>query len=204
MMNTKLEKALQSSFSYEEYRELMARHVAKGTSSGKEQSEALHNYTMLNDRRMKRLDKTLKLENELVQRVKLYEKKVIWLVLTESWCGDAAHTMPVMNSMAALNEHINFRVALRDENEGLMNEYLTNGSKSIPKLLVIDDESREVIATWGPRPQIATQMVENFKRLNGKLTPEFKQDLQLWYNKDKGQGTAADLVNLMVLEGVGN
>lgn len=203
-MNKTIIDALKKAQSYPEYRDTVARHVAKGTSTGDTQSDALSNYTLLNDKRMKRLDKTLKLDTGLVEKIKNYDKKVTWLVLTESWCGDAAHTMPVMNKISALNDNISFKVVLRDENDGLMMQHLTNGSKSIPKLLVIDEATEEVIQTWGPRPSKATEMVHAFKKEHGTLTPEFKQDLQMWYNKDKGQNTATDLVNLMVLEGVSN
>ncbi|WP_340199698.1 thioredoxin family protein [Ascidiimonas sp. W6] len=199
-MNQALVKALESAKSYMEYRNLVSHHVVLGTSTGFDQSEALSNYTMLNDRRMKRLDKTVKLAPEIQERVKEHSKNVTWLVLTESWCGDAAHTIPIMEKMAALNDQIELKVSLRDENEDLMNQYLTNGNKSIPKLLVIDNASGEVLNTWGPRPSKATAAVEAFKNQFGTLTPEFKQDLQLWYNKDKGQNTAEDLSKLMILE----
>jgi hypothetical protein len=78
---------------------------------------------MLNDKRMKRLDKTTKLTEEAVADIKSYNGDVTWLVLTESWCGDAAQTMPVINKVAELNDNITFKVLLRDENEALMNEF---------------------------------------------------------------------------------
>lgn len=200
VMNTALIEALNKAQSYESYRTLVAKHVALGTSTGNTQSEALSNYTMLNDRRMKRLDKTVALAPEIIEKVMKHTKKVTWLVLTESWCGDAAHTMPVMQKIATLNNKIDFKVVLRDTNDPLMQQYLTNGNKSIPKLLVIDDATGEVIDTWGPRPTIATAAVAAYKRKHGALNPEFKQDLQLWYNKDKGQNTTSDLAELMILK----
>ena len=36
-------------------------------------------------------------------------------------------------------ENIELKIVLRDENEELMNEFLTNGSRSIPKLIVLDE-----------------------------------------------------------------
>ena len=36
-------------------------------------------------------------------------------------------------------------------------------------------------------------MVEAYKKEHGKLTPEFKEDLQKWYNQDKGQSILSDL-----------
>ena len=192
-----IEESLTKAISYLEYRVLVQNLVAEGKSTGELQTEALSNFTMLNDKRMKRLDKTTKLTDEAVAEITSYNGDVTWLVLTESWCGDAAQTMPVINKVAQLNDNITLKVILRDENEALMNEFLTNGGKSIPKLIAIDNTSGNVIGDWGPRPTKATQLVNEYKAAHGKLTPEFKQDLQVWYNKDKGQNTVSDLLKLV-------
>ena len=192
-----IEESLTKATSYQEYRALVQNLVAEGKSTGESQTEALSNYSMLNDKRMKRLDKTTKLTDEAVAEIKSYNGDVTWLVLTESWCGDAAQTMPVIHKVAELNDNITLKVVLRDENEALMNEFLTNGGKSIPKLVAIDNTSGNVIGDWGPRPTKATQLVNDYKAEHGKLTPEFKQDLQVWYNKDKGQNTVDDLLKLV-------
>jgi len=192
-----IKDSLDNSMSYQDYREHVSTLVKNEGTTGEDQSEALVNYTMLNDRRMKRWDKTVKVSDEMIQQVSSYNKKVTWLVLTESWCGDAAHLMPVMNKVAELNDAIDFKVVLRDENDDLMNQFLTNGGKSIPKLIAFDDESGDVLGTFGPRPSTATEMVNAYKEEHGKLTPEFKEDLQRWYNKDKGQTAIQDLVGLL-------
>lgn len=197
ILKNTIAESLAKATSYQEYRTLVQNLVADGKSTGKLQTEDLSNYSMLNDKRMKRLDKTTKLTEEAVAKIKSYHGDVTWLVLTESWCGDAAQTMPVINKVAELNANITLKVVLRDENEALMNEFLTNGGKSIPKLIVIDNGSGDVIGNWGPRPTKATQLVNDYKVEHGKLTPEFKQDLQVWYNKDKGQNTVADLLKLV-------
>ncbi|MEM6684602.1 MAG: thioredoxin family protein [Bacteroidota bacterium] len=192
-----IEESLAKATSYQEYRTLVENLVAEGKSTGELQTEALSKYSMLNDKRMKRLDKTTKLTDAAIAEIKAYNGTVTWLVLTESWCGDAAQTMPVINKVAELNDNITLKVVLRDENEALMNEFLTNGGKSIPKLIAIDNTSGNVIGDWGPRPSKATKMVYDYKAEHGKLTPEFKKDLQVWYNKDKGQNTIDDLLQLV-------
>ena len=171
--------------------------VEEKSTTGNDKTEALVNYTMLNDRRMKRWDKTVKLSEETIEKIKAFDKKVTWLVLTESWCGDAAHIMPVIDKVAQLNDKIDYKIVLRDDNDELMDQFLTNGGRAIPKLIMIDNETDEVIDTFGPRPSVATSMVNAFKAEHGKLTPEFKEDLQRWYNKDKGQSTVEDLVSLL-------
>jgi len=195
-----VQKGISKAMSYQEYRLLIDNLSAEGRATGSEQSEDLTNYTILNQRRMKRLDKTLKISDESVSKIKDFAKKVSWLVLTESWCGDAAQTMPMMNKVAELNENITLRVILRDENLDIMHRFLTNNSMSIPKLIMVSDETGEVLGEWGSRPSIATQMVNDYKNEHGMLTPEFKEEQQVWYNKDKGQSTLKDLLKLLALE----
>jgi len=197
MVNDIISNSLGNSMSYAEYRALVSELTENNSTTGPEKTEALANYSALNDRRMKRWDKTVKISEDTKTAIENSKTKTTWLVLTESWCGDAAHIMPVINKVAELNDNINYKIVLRDENEALMNQFLTTGGKSIPKLIMIDDETNEVVNTFGPRPSVATQFVNNYKAEHGKLTPEFKEDLQRWYNKDKGQSTIKDLAALI-------
>ena len=191
-----IKTSLKNSMSYSQYVELIENLVVQNATTGKDKTQQQVEYTKLNERRVKRWNKTLKIAEETQHKIKQFNKKTTWLVLTESWCGDAAHIVPVINKVAELNSNINFRLVLRDENEDLMNEFLTNGGKAIPKLIALD-ELNEVIGEFGSRPSIATQLVEEYKKEYGKLTPEFKEDLQVWYNKDKGESTVEDLLGLL-------
>jgi hypothetical protein len=195
-----IEESLTKSLTYQGYRTLVAKLAEEGKSTSPEQTEALANYTQLNDRRMKRWDKTLKFSDEVLEQISNMETKQTWLVLSESWCGDAAPALPVMHKIAELNSNISFKIVLRDDNIDLMNRFLTNGSMSIPKLIVIDDTTHEVIGDWGARSKAATQLVVDFKAENGQLTAEFKQDLQVWYNKDKGHSVLKDLLASLPLK----
>ena len=188
---------LKEEMTYDAYRALMDELVAEQKTTGEEQSEARIHYTSLNHKRMQRLDKKGQLSEEQEAKIKAFDKPVEWVVLTESWCGDAAQTLPFMNKMAEVNDHIDLKIVLRDKNLSLMDEHLTNGGRAIPKLIMRDQETKEVIDTYGPRPSVATKMVIDFKTKEGKLTDEFKKDLQLWYTKDKGQNTINDLLKLL-------
>lgn len=196
-INQIINNSIKNSLSYREYRQLVEKLATENSTTGNEKTEDLTEYTKLNDRRMKRWDKTLKVSDDAVQNIEQVNKKTIWLVLTESWCGDAAHIIPVINKVAELNDNIDLKLVLRDENPDLMNAFLTNGGKAIPKLIAIDSESGNVLNTFGPRPTVATKLVSDYKAKHGLLTLEFKQDLQVWYNKDKGQSTIEDLVKLL-------
>ena len=190
-----IEKSLKTAISYSGYRSLVKNLLIKGTSTGTEQSKDLTNYSMLNDRRMKRLDKTIKISEETIQEFQKVKRPQTWLVLTEGWCGDAAQSLPILNKIASYTANIDLKIVLRDENLDLMDLFLTNGGRSIPKLIVLDKDNN-VLDFWGPRPTIATKMVTDYKEKNGILDPQFKQDLQVWYNKDKGKSVQKDFINL--------
>ena len=195
-----IQEALDSAISYEEYREMVRALVVSQSTTGPEKTAALVNYTQLNNKRMARWDKTLRIPEVVVEKIATLNQKITWLVLTESWCGDASPSLPVMNKLATLSPNLELKIVLRDEHPELMDLFLTNGTRSIPKVIALNATDYTVLGEWGPRSTRATQMVEEFKAKHGKLSPEFKEELQLWYNKDKGQDILNDLVALLALE----
>ena len=192
-----IQNSLVTARSYTEYKELILNLLKEGRSTGSSQNDNLFNFTKLNEKRMKRLDKQTKLSETTKEKTQRIQKDFTWLVLTESWCGDAAQTLPILNKFAETNPKIELKVVLRDDNADLMNGFLTNGSKSIPKLIVLEKGTNNVISTWGPRSEKATNLVNDYKEKHGKLDAEFKKDLQLWYNSDKGVHIERDLVDLL-------
>ncbi len=194
-MKQLIAKILENAISYPEYRTLVHDLLSVAKPTGPIQSEALTNYSLLNDQRMKRLDKTIKISDETKAVFKSITEKQTWLVLTEGWCGDAAQNLPVIQKLAAENENIALKIVLRDEYLELMDLFLTNGGRSIPKVIVLDAQNN-VQHTWGPRPTLATEMMTDYKAKNGSIDAQFKQDLQVWYNKNKGQSVQEDFVNM--------
>lgn len=191
-----IKKSLENSYTYNEFEILVSNLLAENKATGHTQSEALTNYSLLNDRRMKRLDKTIQINATTIAEIKKINEPQTWLVLTEGWCGDAAQNLPVIHKIAAANKQINLQLVLRDDHEDLMNLFLTNGNQAIPKLILLDKQNN-VLQTWGPRPSTATKMVADYIAKHGALDPEFKKDLQIWYNKNKGQNVQEDFVELI-------
>lgn len=196
MNNTLIKNSLKKGITYATYRTLVKGLLVEGKSTGKNQTEELSNYSKLNDKRMDRLDKTLKISEETQTSLNQLNDGFTFLVIAEGWCGDAAQILPVLNKIADASSKIDLKVVCRDENEPLMEAFLTNGSKSIPKIIIVD-KNQNVINSWGPRPSIATKMVLDYKEQNGNIDAEFKKDLQIWYNKDKGNSTQKDIVQLL-------
>ena len=195
-----LKDGMESAMSYEAFRGLMQELSEMGKTTGLSQTESLVEYTRLNNRRLKRWDKTFKLSETARNKIVQLDRKIDWLVITESWCGDAAPSLPVMNKFAELNPNIQFGILLRDEYPELMEHFRTDGALSIPKLIAREGSSGKILGTWGPRPDKAAKMVQEFKLENGSLTAEFREDLQRWYNADKGQNIQEELLNILALK----
>ena len=195
-----VERSLEAAMDYTAYRDLVGELAQGGRASGTVQLGPQIEYTKINDRRMARWDKTFEVPE--LERLKLEDLKgdLFLVVLTESWCGDAAASLPIMAKVAEATQSLGLKVLLRDDNPELMDAFLTGGSRSIPKLILLDRKNNEILGEWGPRPQIATQMMEACKREHGTITEAFKGELQLWYNKDKGRGILGELMELLGLE----
>lgn len=196
-MNSNIKNSLDHSFSYEEYRNLLTNLLKVGKTTGNDQSEAMIHYAELNEARLHRLDKTMQVTDEVKLKLEQLTKEYLWLVITEGWCGDAAQILPVVNKMALVSEKVELRIILRDDNEEVMNMFLTNGTKSIPKLIIIDKESGEVINHFGPRPQEAKQLILDYKTEHGVIDETAKIELQKWYLHDKGISTQNEIMELM-------
>lgn len=196
-MKSILEHSLSSSFSYQEYRNLVTNLFKNGKVTGNEQSESLMHYTELNEARMHRLDKTMKVTDDVKSFLENLKTDYIWLVISEGWCGDAAQILPIINKMALISNKIDFKIVLRDDNEVLMNNFLTNGSKSIPILIILEKDTLKVINHFGPRPKPAIDLVKNYKEKFGLIDETIKTDLQKWYLQDKGVSTQQEIIGLL-------
>jgi hypothetical protein len=195
-MKSIIQSALQNSHSYTEYRIFVSKLISEGKSTGKEQSADLLHYSELNEVRMKRLEKTLKLDIEVEKTLQNLKSKQTWLVISEGWCGDAAQILPIIKLMSEASENIGLKIVLRDENDALMNQFLTNGAKSIPKLIILDQNSN-VIYHWGPRPEGAKNLIIEYKANHGIVDEAAKIALQKWYLDDKGISTMKEIVAIL-------
>lgn len=196
MMKNTIQQTLLNSFSYSEYRKKVTQLIAEGKSTGHEQSNDLLHYSELNEARMNRLEKTIAIVDEVKAKLENLDKKYIWLVLAEGWCGDAAQVLPVIHKMAETTNKVELKIALRDDNDALMQHFLTNGGKAIPKLIVLYAETSEVIADWGPRPHGAKQLILEYKAAHGVVDETAKIELQKWYLHDKGISIQQEIVEM--------
>lgn len=176
---------IKDSFTYRQYRQLIDKRLERGRTTSDKNSEEIIEYTRMNVQRMNRLDDQVTLKDSLKQKLEQLEENWIWLVITEGWCGDAAQNIPAINKMAEASSNIELKFILRDENLEIMDQYLTNGSRSIPKLICLDAENLEEIGTWGPRPSSIQDKAMQWKDDPEISMEEWAEKLHKRYADDK-------------------
>lgn len=184
--------------SYTEYYQLCQTLYEQGTTTSGINSEDILAYTHLNLQRMKRIYEKTQLIPEIVALLQHQKTKQNWFVLTESWCGDAAQLVPILAKIAEnSNGKIQFYTLLRDKNPEIMNAFLTNGGKAIPKL-IIADEQLNVLANWGPRPAILQEIYWKMKKEQPEQHwKEQAEVLHTWYTKDKTLTTQKEIYQIV-------
>ena len=188
---------LAAAYTYPAYRHLIEHLLAEGKTTGPVQSEELLHYAQLNEQRMSRLDKTTHLLPALAEAARQLPQPYLWLIITEGWCGDAAQLVPVFEAVAEASQgQITTRYLLRDENPDLIDQYLTHGSRSIPKLIMLRADTLTEVAHWGPRPAEAQALVTRLKA-EGMAHDEFIKALHTWYAHDRTQATQHELLALL-------
>lgn len=188
---------LANAHTYATYRQLIDELMAQNLTTGTTQTEQILQYARLNVQRMRRVDKTIGLLPELREALANLQQRYVWLTLTEGWCGDAAQIVPVLEAIVKASEgKLESRYLLRDETLDLMDRYLTDGGRSIPKLIVLHADTLTEAATWGPRPAPAHAMFLQLKSQNLPFE-QFATQLHSWYAHDKTQSTQHELLALV-------
>jgi hypothetical protein len=191
-----MQNYVHSSLTYNAYKKLIDDLLSKGMTTGPEQTEPRVSFSKLNRHRMERLEKTVTIDPEVLASLNANHRSMIFLVITEGWCGDAAQNIPVIEKVAAESDMIETRYILRDDHPSLMDAFLTNGSRSIPKLIALDRSTLEVLGTWGPRPAAAAELFAKRKE-QGVEKAVIQEELQRWYNWDRGRSLQLELASLI-------
>ena len=192
-----LASVIKKSLSYAEYLQLTENLLSQGKTTGPNQGADYVHYTNLNFHRMKRLDKTVEINTELQSLIAKIQTTQTWLVISEAWCGDAAQNVPLLQKIADLSNKIELKIILRDENLEVMDLYLTNGGRSIPKLIALENTTLNELYTWGPRPASIQNVMNELKAANVTEISEIVEKIQIAYNHDKSQSFQNEFVTLL-------
>ncbi|SOE21179.1 Thioredoxin [Spirosomataceae bacterium TFI 002] len=185
--------------SYAEYQQYANERFALGKTTGQDEkvnTEFYLHYTKMNLSRTKRVEKTASINSEIKAALDKIKAPQKWLIIAESWCGDVPHNLPLIQKMSEHQPLIEIRLILRDENLEIMDQYLTNGGRSIPKLIAFNENFTTELFTWGPRPAALQTFIDNQKSLDLPFE-EVIENTQKWYNKDKGVELMGEFVGLV-------
>lgn len=190
-----MKKYWDKGISFEEYfkktEEVIQKNEAELTEEEKEKLE----YYKLGVQRMSRMMKVYKPNEEQLQKLAEKNFKGKFLVITEGWCGDAGQSVPAVCLFFEGKNEV--KIVYRDQNPDLIDQFLTNGTRSIP-IVVILDENDKVIAHWGPRPAYGIELLKKHKE-NPETYPkeQFYNDIQVYYAKNRGVDVIDEILELI-------
>jgi len=181
--------------SYKDYFDYCVSQLKEGKSTNDNHSEAFLGYMRLGISRMKRGMRQIEVSENLIAALNT-TNITNWLVISEGWCGDAGNILPLFEKCRELN--LNLSIILRDTHPEIMDQYLTNGSRSIPMLIGFDNDFNEKFV-WGPRPAYAQNMAMEHKSNPQTSQHDFYVRLQQWYTSDKSDTIQKELVELLAV-----
>ncbi len=185
---------LSGTYTYAQYRQLIDQLLAKNNTTGNNQSAFYIDYTRQNVKRMKRAEHLVTIPSEVSQQI---TKPYQFLLISEAWCGDASYTVPVVAALAKALPAVDLSIILRDEHLEIMDRFLTNGGRSIAKLIMIDPSTHQVLGDWGPRPEKAQEIVVEMKQRPDFNQKEMSEALFKWYEEDKGESTVNEIISIL-------
>lgn len=186
-----IKKFWDNSVSYQEYLSNAAERLEHPqTDEDKDYEE----YYKLGIQRMNRMNEKFHPNEQQLERLaqKKFDGKI--LIISEAWCGDASQVVPVVSNFFGTEK---VKISYRDQDPSLIDDFLTNGSKSIPVVIILDKDFN-YINHWGPRPKHGKKLLEMHKAdPEGFSKEDFYVKLQTYYAKNRGLDTIEELLELI-------
>ncbi len=186
---------IQAGLTSQQYHETLVQQASASEDGLNEEAAEKLQFTQLNLHRTERIARTFKVPADIQKLIAQIKGPQTWMLLTEPWCGDSAQCLPYISAMAEPNKAITLRLILRDDNLDIMDDFLTNGSRSIPRLVIFDDEGNELLQ-WGPRPKEAQAVFMEAKEA-GMQKPEILEKLHLFYGRNRGAALLAEFRDIL-------
>ena len=160
-----------------------------------EAAEKMRPYFIKNVQLMNVYDESYRVSEDL-KELALAAPATTWVIITEGWCGDAAYNVPLLAALEkAVPEKIKLCLFLRDTNLELMDAYLTDGGRSIPKVVVLNQGLKE-LGTWGPRPTALQTLMKQWKS-EGLVLKDLIPKVHDWYSADNTTSLQEELSGLI-------
>lgn len=173
-------RVLQQGLTYDAYMDQWRRKNALPMKGLDKVARRMRYYSIYNLERQERVDSiyvmNARLRDLIVSGI---SGPQTWMFITEDWCVDSAHSLPILREAVALRQDLTLRILLRDENLDIMDRYLTEGRKSVPVFVGFDSEGRELFK-WGPYPKEIHVIREELKAsgAEGRVVSQTTVD---WY-----------------------
>ena len=181
-------------YTYAEFRALVGRLAAERRTSGPDQTPGLIRFTQQNVAHLDRAG-AAPLLPALVEKIRHLPRPEHWVVLAEAWCGDTAHSLPVLARLAEGSAgQVGLHVLLRSDHPAVMEAHQTNGKNSIPKLIRLDAASRQELGSWGGRPAGAQALNLKLHADPEMHTSQIVRAMNEWYAADNGQALQEELL----------
>ena len=193
-----IDKRPHGGLTYEDYLLVMDQQANAPVSGLSAEEAEKVEYTRLNLHRSLRIGRTSFLSTEHMELLDGVSRDQLWMVLTEPWCGDSAQCLPFIAVLAAHNPRIKLRILPRDENLDIMDQYLTEGKRSIPLLVAFADDGAELFR-WGPRP-VEAQAIFTAAKTEGLDKSAVLERMHLWYGRNRGQALLVELAGLLAAQ----
>lgn len=195
-MTINFNQYLAKALPYSEYIQRFEQAIAHNTPLPEAQQVTYFKYYALNLQRSHRIYNQYEVDGALLTAIDSLQRPLHWLVITEPWCGDSAQNLPIIAKIAEASQgKILLHIVYRDQNLELMDQFLTNGGRSIPKLIQLDHDLN-LLSTWGPRPEAAQALVMQLKAAN-MPHDEYIATVHKWYAENKGHDVSTELVRLI-------
>ncbi len=200
---------LENAINYSAYVAMVRELLVQNQTTGIHATDAYWiNMTKRNWERMDFLVESLELEKSIVKKLTAYQTPITWLAITEAWCVDSPESLCIVHKMAMLNPNIHLKIILRDSPPGIIDNFLTNESKSIPKIICLDTESLAILGTWGPRPaelqaklMIKVKMLDNISKHSEEKSADckkFMDDILSYYAEYSNYEIQREIINSLL------
>jgi hypothetical protein len=153
--------------------------------------EKMHSYILQNYQLSEFIQQNLVLNKKLFNTIQKSTLAKLCLI-TEPWCLDACIILPLLRAVAVINPNINIQIYTRDSQPGIMRQFLTNGSESIPVVFGVDEIDQELFR-WGPRSEKAKKLIEPIMNEPYSVKSEILTD---FYRLDLTQDIQEEWINI--------
>jgi len=148
--------------------------------------------------RMDEIEKSLVLDDVFISQIEHLNRKIIWLVIAGNCSYDCAEVLPIMHKIAGQSKgKILLKVVSKDTFPELLEMYNTNGVHAIPKAIVLDEGTMDVLNVWGPRPSFLQNLVLRWNENKDMSWEDLETQLRIRYKNDKGKNIVQEFVGIL-------